>query len=452
MTIYARKTSIMKSVAIVGIWLLASSIALGQGAFFTEHDLAEPRVQWDHGVFGPVPEGPLRLEVYYKIFNDGLTYRKENGHYLASYRVEILVYQDGDQVAATTFEEDYQVESFPRTLSQTDFLVNQLNLALEGTGDFDAVFRLRDLKSNQISESHHKLKIPSKRSEWALSTLEFARLIEPAEDTSQFNKMGWLVVPSVSRSYGGSDMLRVPIYIEVYGDPDAKDTPLQFDFQAWSNTKEEVFDTTIDFTSAGRTTVFHAELPVEVLGPGNYELRGELRAGKNRKFVQELDDTFRIGWSVATLLRNDFKTAVEQLKYIASDEERDSLQNAPDSLREAAWDRFWERRDPTPGTPMNEFRDEYYRRIRYVNAAFTVGNQPGWRTDRGIIYIRFGEPDEVERHPFDMSSDQYNAPWQVWYYYAASRRFVFVDRRGNGDYELQYPYDGDPYSHYYDQR
>ena len=92
---------------------------------------------------------------------------------------------------------------------------------------------------------------------------------------------------------------------------------------------------------------------------------------------------------------------------------------------------------------MNEFRDEYYRRIRYTNKAFSVGKRPGWRTDRGMIYIQYGEPDDVERHPFDMDGFPYNAPWQVWRYYSTNREFVFVDRRGSNDFELQYPYDGE---------
>jgi len=423
-----------------GVW--------AETGFYVEKDLAEPRVQWDYGIFGAPPDGPFRLEVYYKIFNDGLTYRKQNGSYLASYQIEVIIYQDDDQVAGTTFKEDYPVESFPRTLSQTDFLLNQLNLTLDRPGDFEVVFRLRDLKSNQVSETRKKFKIPTGHNTWEVSSVEFARLIEPAEDTSQFNKAGWLVVPSVSRSYGGTDNLDIPIYAEVYGDSAGRGTPLAFAVRVIDPLGDRASDTTIDFTSGGRVTQVISSIPVSTLAPGNYRMEFELIAGQNRKSILDLTETFRIGWSMATLIRNDFKTAVEQLKYIATDKERDSLLAAPDSLRAKTWEQFWKKRDPTPGTPMNEFRDEYYRRIRYANAAFTVSNVLGWRTDRGMIYIQFGEPDEVERHPFELDDNAYNAPWQVWYYYSADRRFVFVDRRGSGDYELQYPYDGDPWKSY----
>ena len=56
----------------------------------------------------------------------------------------------------------------------------------------------------------------------------------------------------------------------------------------------------------------------------------------------------------------------------------------------------------------------------------------------GMIYIIYGEPEQVESHPFELNSK----PYQIWYYYSLSRTFVFVDEIGTGDYELQYPYDG----------
>lgn len=436
-----------------GVMLLVAALwalpAGGQVGFREARDLAEPRVQWDFDLFGPAPEGPFRLEVYYKIFNDGLTYRKTDGYYIAAYRLEILVYQDEDQVYGTTFEEEYQVESFPRTLSQTDFLINQINLPIDSPGEYTLVLRLRDLKSNQSTESRFPVKIPKKPAAWHLSGLEFARHIERALDSSQFNKNGLLVVPSVSRSYGGDSQLSCPFYAEVYGPADLNGTPIRLAVAGWDDLDNKVIDTVFDFTAAGRVTPIVAGLAVSHLGPGDYRIEVDLQTGPSLKSQFLARDNFRIMWSLSTLLRTDYKTAVEQLKYImTSGEERDSLLDAPDSLRAERWEFFWSHRDPTPGTPMNEFRDEYYRRIRYANASFSVGNIPGWRTDRGMVYISYGEPDEVERHPFDMDGQPYTGPWQVWYYYNPARRFVFVDSRVTGDYRLQYPYDGDPWKHY----
>jgi GWxTD domain-containing protein len=104
------------------------------------------------------------------------------------------------------------------------------------------------------------------------------------------------------------------------------------------------------------------------------------------------------------------------------------------------WNDFWLKRDPTPGTPENEAKREYYRRIEYANVHFSILRKEGWLTDRGMVYITYGEPDQIEDHPFDIDSKAY----QIWDYYQASdvRRFLFIDEWGDGDYRLQYPYDG----------
>ncbi|ABF42323.1 hypothetical protein Acid345_3322 [Candidatus Koribacter versatilis Ellin345] len=89
----------------------------------------------------------------------------------------------------------------------------------------------------------------------------------------------------------------------------------------------------------------------------------------------------------------------EDVKYIITDEEREAfLKMSNSEERDAFIEQFWLRRDPTPDTPENEFKEEHYRRIAYANEHFASGI-PGWRTDRGRIYIVFGPADEIESHP-----------------------------------------------------
>ena len=89
----------------------------------------------------------------------------------------------------------------------------------------------------------------------------------------------------------------------------------------------------------------------------------------------------------------------DEVPYIISDEERASFKKlSTDEEREQFVEQFWERRNPNPGSPENEFREEYYRRIAYANERYASGT-PGWRTDRGRIYIMYGPPDEIESHP-----------------------------------------------------
>lgn len=89
----------------------------------------------------------------------------------------------------------------------------------------------------------------------------------------------------------------------------------------------------------------------------------------------------------------------EDVTYIITDEERQAFKRlATDEEREQFIEQFWLRRDPTPDSAENEFKEEHYRRIAYANERFASGI-PGWKTDRGRIYIAYGPADEVESHP-----------------------------------------------------
>lgn len=97
----------------------------------------------------------------------------------------------------------------------------------------------------------------------------------------------------------------------------------------------------------------------------------------------------------------------EDVVYIISDEERKAFkQLSNDEERDQFIEAFWQRRDPTPDTEENEFKEEHYRRIEYANEHFAAG-LPGWKTDRGRIFIMYGPADEIDAHP---SGGTYDRP------------------------------------------
>jgi GWxTD domain-containing protein len=99
----------------------------------------------------------------------------------------------------------------------------------------------------------------------------------------------------------------------------------------------------------------------------------------------------------------------EDVSYIITDEERKAFRNmTTDEEREQFIEQFWLRRDPTPDSQENEYKEEHYRRIAYANERYASGI-PGWKSDRGRIYITFGPPDEIESRP---SGGTYERPWE----------------------------------------
>ena len=163
------------------------------------------------------------------------------------------------------------------------------------------------------------------------------------------------------------------------------------------------------------------------LDHGDYRLRLDVRLAEVGARIEE---PFQIDES-RLRISQDPEMVRGILSYVATSDELVALENAEPESLEAFWNRFWEKRDPTPGTPVNENLAEFMRRVEHANGEF-AGLEPGWKSDMGRIYIRYGPPDEVERVPYTSTVP----PHVIWYYRARGLRFVFMDEEGFGRYRL----------------
>jgi len=140
----------------------------------------------------------------------------------------------------------------------------------------------------------------------------------------------------------------------------------------------------------------------------------------------------------------------EDVTYIITDEERKAFKRlSTDDEREQFIEQFWLRRDPTPDTEENEFKEEHYRRIAYANEHFASGI-PGWKADRGRIYIVYGPPDEIDSHPSGGTYDRpieegggttSTFPFEDWTYryidgIGNNIKIEFVDTTMSGEYHM----------------
>jgi GWxTD domain-containing protein len=140
----------------------------------------------------------------------------------------------------------------------------------------------------------------------------------------------------------------------------------------------------------------------------------------------------------------------EDVAYIITDEERAAFKRLQtDEEREQFIEQFWLRRDPTPDSAENEFKEEHYRRIAYANERFASGI-PGWKSDRGRIYITFGPADEIESHPSGGSYERpyeegggttSTYPFEIWRYryidgIGTDILIEFVDPTMTGEYRM----------------
>src|ERR1700683_4370452 len=158
---------------------------------------------------------------------------------------------------------------------------------------------------------------------------------------------------------------------------------------------------------------------------------------KARRTLKELDSQYK-------------QWLNEDVIYIISPDERNAfLQLATNEEREQFIEQFWLRRSANPDLPDNDFKEEHYRRIAYANEHFASGI-PGWKTDRGRMYIMWGAPDEIEAHPtggtYDRPMDEGGGstttyPWETWRYrymegIGENIIWEFVDPTSSGEYHL----------------
>ncbi len=140
----------------------------------------------------------------------------------------------------------------------------------------------------------------------------------------------------------------------------------------------------------------------------------------------------------------------KDVAYIITGEEKNAFKKlANDEERENFIENFWRRRDPNPDTEENEYREEYYERIAYANEHYASGI-PGWKTDRGRIYIAFGKPDGIESHPsgggydrpsYEGGGSTTTYPFETWFYRHLDNvgegiEIEFVDPTGTGEYRI----------------
>jgi GWxTD domain-containing protein len=166
-------------------------------------------------------------------------------------------------------------------------------------------------------------------------------------------------------------------------------------------------------------------------------LNEKQRKANEKRFKQEVSGSYK-------------KWLDEDVRWIITDEERSAFkQLSNDEERDQFIEAFWQRRDPTPDTIENEFKEEHYRRIAYANEHFPAGI-PGWKTDRGRMYIMYGPADEIESHP---SGGTYDRPmeegggttstypfetWRYRYIDGVGQEIIieFVDTCMCGDYHM----------------
>ncbi|RKZ32180.1 hypothetical protein DRQ33_06350 [bacterium] len=256
----------------------------------------------------------------------------------------------------------------------------------------------------------------------------------PTDENTPLNKLGYRMFPNPSGVYSINSLI-VYHYSEFYF-PDTSVRRVGIGQSVYHNdTLFRRFQTEW-FTVKGASW-YISGFSVAGFPDGDYNLKLELLdtmeqviATVSRDFtvVKTLsEETLAISEKNVSDMRNI-------LLYLLTPKELATFDNLKKEGKVNFWERFWDDRDPTPDTDRNELLEQYLARWDYVNRTFSSGNIPGWKNDRGRIYLVYGPPDDVEHHSFNISSNA----WEQWSYYNENMFFIFADPLGLGNMKLMH--------------
>lgn len=408
-------------IACAAVWLSAPAARaeVGDDLPLPRCSLQGPRFCADAACF--LADSSHVVEVYFSICNEGLRFVKAGSGYEAAADLSAVLWDgEGRLVAGDNYRVKLRASAYSATTS-LDSCQTRVLAFKASPGDFELRLALYDRDSRVKGTIKTTFVIPVLTDHPSLSDIE---LLKRGDGVHRGERAGF--APNVTRIYS-AERDSIPFYYEVYHG-DAADS-LGIVHQVLGADGATILE--VQAASSGRGRTAHLMmLPADTLANGRYTLRvtvmdsaGERRASRSEDF-EIRHETFH--------LDRDFDQAVALLTYLANGSEIDAFEKAGEEERKLLWDEFWREKDPTPGTPRNEFFEEHLRRFRYAEEHFRVPLTEGWRTDRGRIYILYGDPEEIESFPYEMG----RKPTEIWHYYGQGRRFVFVDETGFGDYVL----------------
>jgi len=318
-----------------------------------------------------------------------------------------------------TWERRVVVPSFGLTISPNATLVEQHTFDLPPER-YRVRVVIRDLNSGQESSASQSIQVP----DYSKIPVGFADLELGVVDSSG----AFTATPT--RQFG-FEVARLAARVTLF-DRRPGSWPRNYDF------RYRILDESGDEVVAGTqhaTRSHSAESSIvrpssSDLFLGLYTFEVVLSEGRSRWRV---DRSFEVEES-GPPRGKEFERLLEALSYVAEPREVEALRALPPELQARGWEEFWKRRDPTPETQRNEAMIEFFRRVRYAASHFQ-GAGPGWRSDMGRIYIKYGPPDQIETRAQTTQSPLL----EIWYYNRPNRRFVFADRDGFGRFALTNP-------------
>ncbi len=396
-------------------------------------------------------DGYIYQEIYLMIQRNRLQFVQAVEGYEAEYQIKIDLINRDSLLSTTSWEvvdRALQLEDITPRQKLPDIVVFTL-----APGKYKVDCTVTDLNMKASFTKTLSLDLAAfPEDNVAISDIELANRLTKGEKGSKFYKNGFLVIPNPEKIYGPS-LSTLYYYSEIYNlEPGDGEYTVE---RMILNDSKEMLNKLPSKTrgKAGSSVVEVDGFSINTLSSGTYYLRiiasdndtKETDSAETKFFIYRPDDFTGEKLAVRGRLNanevefnamtpEELDEAISELKYFLGDSDWRTVENLNTDGKRQYLIKFWSENDPEPGTPSNEFRQLMLDRKKYANDKYGLWKQAGWKTDRGRVYMLYGEPEYIEYHTHDPGTRSY----QVWFYDSLEGgvQFIFVDRNNFGDFRL----------------
>ena len=420
------------------------------------------RVDLDYAAFAYGEEEAL-LETYLAFEARSLSFQKSEGGYRARLPAYLRLVPRQEPSSAPVWADSLQLSfSVPDTtsLQEGHHFIHQVRATVP-PGSYELVVEIPSEEgSRREMMVRRQVQVPDFADEASLSDVVLASSIrQGGSRQNPFYKNGLTIRPNPRRLYGTARS-QLFYYAEAYNAPELAGEDDQYAVHAYvsrANQSQPVSDLLTRQTKreARSPDVLVGSFDVGELPSGSYALhlallneQGEAVSEKARSFyvyspgVEGVTSPRAAASSFetspyASMPEGEVEKELEQIRLLATAQEERRLGRLSTLDEKRRFLRqFWQKRDPDPVTPLNEYRRDFKQRVHFTNQRYGNNFSEGWETDRGYVLLKYGLPVDIQPHRYEQGM----MPYEIWRYEnipgEGQATFVFADRDGFGRFEL----------------
>ena len=395
------------------------------------------------------------LELYISIPRDEIEHQKEGNQYRGIFEMGVNIYF-GDSLLSTSTKQMVDRANSLDEINKRQLLFNIFNFSIQ-KGDFKIQTRVTDQYRNMGGWHEQDVNItPFSDTSLSVSDIQISTQIVPDQSNHPLIKNGYRITPYPSKLFG----IELPLlyyYWEIYNlstmNAD-EDSTYSVQLSVIDMKGNVITETpSVNKKRVASSVVEVGQIHVANLFSGNYKLKLDVTDQATGKTVSG-EKGFSVYRQVDFMTEKESETPVvkriddmyieiteeeidkqfDYCQYIVMKDEKNIYNKLDLNGKKEFMTEFWRKHNNNPLVQANQYRDEYLRRVNYANVYFSHGGREGWKSDLGRIYIKYGEPDLIDRYPYSTDVN----PYEVWQYFEVEGgvEFYFVDDVGMGEMRL----------------